>query len=357
MSPIHRKIILFSILGGVAALVFLDPAFPPEDDSISLSAPSLPAQNATAVAVPEVKPKPGALPQRTALSEPVSELFGSMSWQPPPPKAAPPAPPPPPPMPYRFAGKLLHNGKLQVFLSKGDGAIPISDGQVLDGIYRIEAIEDTQITLTYLPLTHKEIIPVRSSLKITAASTAPAGAPAAAGPAQAAAATITSGAAATPVPDTVSVLKPATAVAAATGPKTGSKQVRFLWEGPPRVRIGAAFSVTLRASSEQAVHAAPMQLKFDPKLLEAVTVKAGKFFGLDNRNFSYRINPDGAIFVGASNQGAAPAFDAELLVLTFKPLKATSTTEISIASLNLQGSAGGAIAYDLPVAFKTAITP
>jgi len=65
-------------------------------------------------------------------------------------------------MPYRFAGKLLQDGKLQVFLSKGDATIPVREGETLDGIYRVESIGEDRITLVYLPLKHKETIPVFS---------------------------------------------------------------------------------------------------------------------------------------------------------------------------------------------------
>ena len=105
------------------------------------------------------------------------------------------------------------------------------------------------------------------------------------------------------------------------------------------------------------MRASPMQLKFDPSVLETVAVKPGRFFGQSERNFSYRVNPDGSIFVGASNQGPEAAADAEFIVLTFKPLKTAPAAELSIASVSLQGSAGRMITFDPLVAFKTAITP
>jgi len=96
-----------------------------------------------------------------------------------------------------------------------------------------------------------------------------------------------------------------------------SKPAQLRWEGPARVSAGKSFSVALRVSSGQQVRASPMQLSFKPELLEALGVRAGKFFG--EGSFSYRINPDGSIFVGASTSGAAPGADAELLVVTFRP--------------------------------------
>ena len=253
-----------------------------------------------------------ALPERAPLGEPREELFGSQSWQPPAPKvAAAPAAPVAPPMPYRFAGKLLQDGKLQVFLAKGDEVVSAREGETLDGTYRVESIDDAQITLLYLPLKHKESIPVNSSLPLAEAPKA----------------------------------------------QDTAKAAQLLWEGPQSVKLGTQFSVALRVTTAQPVYASPMQFQFDPKLLETVAVKPGRFFSQDARNFSYRVNPEGSIFIGASKRSHTLADDAEFLVLTFRPLKPAPVAELSIASLNLQGPAGRAIAFDPLGAFKTAITP
>jgi len=233
-------------------------------------------------------------------------------------------------MPYRFAGKLLQDGKLQVFLAKDDVVVPIRQGDTLDGAYRVESIGEAQITLLYLPLKHKESIPVNSSLPLAGAQAGP-------------------GAAAGSV-------APVATQSPAADPKAHNTAL-LAWEGPQRVKLGAQFSVALRVSSDEPVFASPMQLQFDPRLLEPVAVKPGRFFSQDERNFSYRVNPEGTIFIGASKRSHTLADDAEFLVLTFRPLKPAPVAELSIASMNLQGPAGRAITFDPLEAFKTAITP
>jgi Cohesin domain len=152
----------------------------------------------------------------------------------------------------------------------------------------------------------------------------------------------------------------APASVAAPGPQGGSAEpARIRWEGPASAKAGSSFNVALRmTSSGEQIRSAPMEVRFDPKLLEPVSVRAGRYFGGNGAaNFGYRINGEGSIYIGMSNHAPAPATDAELLVLTFKPIKAGTSAELSVAALNLQGPAGRPIAYTALTAFKTTITP
>jgi hypothetical protein len=109
--------------------------------------------------------------------------------------------------------------------------------------------------------------------------------------------------------------------------------------------------VALKVSSQEAVRSAPLQLSFDAELLEAVDVRRGGFFA--DGSFSYRINPSGSIFIGASGKGAVPA-DAEFFVVTFKPVR-PGASELKLSSVLLQGAAGRAIAHDQPLSLRTSI--
>ncbi len=260
-----------------------------------------------------------------------TQPFASRSWQPPAPKlsSAPDVPPAPiaPPMPYRYAGKLVQGGQQSVLLAKGDMLFPVKEGETLNGAYRVESIGETQVTLTYLPLAHEERIPVDSSLPVAASATRldPA---AAAGGGQAASATAAQ-----------------------------ARPAQLLWEGPQQVKLGTRFEVVLRVTSGQPLQASPMQLRFDPAYLEFGGAKPGKFLGGLGRDFSYRADPDGSIFVGASIQDPASAAGAELLVLSFRTVKTAAATELSIASLNLRGAGGQPVAFSQPAAFKITISP
>src|SRR5687767_14293826 len=126
-----RKTWLLLALAAMVALAVFAPA--PEESVRTARGPAL-ARNAKDA---DVAPAPrvtkgatdaagrtmlNALPERNVLGESQADLFGSQSWEPPLPKvvagsSGPPAPPPPPPVTYRFAGRLVQDGKTQFFVS------------------------------------------------------------------------------------------------------------------------------------------------------------------------------------------------------------------------------------------------
>lgn len=140
---------------------------------------ALPAENAqagqVAGALTTQKPSPMKsgtilqlykLQQRVIVSAEEKDVFTAKSWYvppPPPPKAANPAPPPPPAapqLPFKFMGLFQEeSGKLIVYLANGDRAYAVSEGDVIDNIYRIDAANTRQLVLTYLPLSITQTLP------------------------------------------------------------------------------------------------------------------------------------------------------------------------------------------------------
>jgi hypothetical protein len=321
-----KRLLLWLSLGivGAAAAHWLLPS-----ESGSSAGPTV---QATPQKVQAREPKPAenrwsALPERETIGKPAGELFFPHSWAPPPPRVKPapkpavqaPAPKPaPPPMPYRIAGKFVHDGAPHIVLAKGDSVVTVREGDRLDDGYRVEAIRADHVTLLYLPLGVREKLPLTLTFIIDEpfADAAPAAAPQASAPA------------ADPHP------------------------AQLRWAGPKQVKAGDPFRVALKLSSEQALRAVPLQLTYDAALLEPVAVQPGDFFA--EGNFTYRINPAGSIFVGGSRKESVAA-DAELVILTFKPIQPGSTAELKLSSVLLQGATGRAIKIDEPAAFRTAI--
>jgi hypothetical protein len=308
-----RRLLLFAALAGIVGYLLLDrPA----------GAPGAVAEKAPVAAPRASSTGPLELPERRGLSRARGELFGAPPAPAPQPQkpavatAAAPAPQVAPPVPYRFAGRVLRGAEEEVLVSKGDLVLPVKIGDTLDGLYRVEAIGADRIELLYLPLGTRQGIAVSSALEV----------------------------------------QPPLAVAAAPAPPApavDARPARLRWDGPARVSAGASFSVALRVSTREPLRAAPMQLRFEPDLLEPVSVRPGKFFG--DAAFSYRVNPAGSIFVGAASQPAAPGADAELVVVTFRPIRPGATAELSMSALSLQGAGGRAIPHEQPGAFRTAI--
>ena len=86
-------------------------------------------------------------------------LFGAQNWTPPvaaqaASEAPPPPPPPPtaPPLPFTYLGKAAGEGSWEVYLARGDKTYNVRDKDVIDGVYRVDAIAPPTMTLTYLPL-------------------------------------------------------------------------------------------------------------------------------------------------------------------------------------------------------------
>lgn len=68
------------------------------------------------------------------------------------PVASAPTRPAPPAFPYKYAGTLKNtNGVTEAFLLRGADLVPIKAGQLLDGTWRIEALTEDRIEVTFVP--------------------------------------------------------------------------------------------------------------------------------------------------------------------------------------------------------------
>lgn len=96
--------------------------------------------------------------QRDALAEEPGELFAI----PPPPapvrasaagtRPVPPPAPVAPPLPFVYMGRMVEDGVTTVFLTRNDKSYVVKAGDVLDGQYRVAAINPSGVELVYIPL-------------------------------------------------------------------------------------------------------------------------------------------------------------------------------------------------------------
>ena len=158
-------------------------------------------------------------------------------------RAAPPPPPPAapraPPVPFTYLGKLIEADRITVFLTDGNRNWAVRPDDTIDGAYRVDAIGDRAITLTYLALD------VRQEVAI---GTAP-------GVLQSVSASPLSEA----LPATVA---PPSAVLAG--------ETRLLLAAPSRVAAGNELVVSVGLLPGGPVRDARVELGYDPKVLAAV---------------------------------------------------------------------------------------
>ena len=219
-------------------------------------------------------------------------------------------------MPYRIAGQVVHDGEMRLVLTKGDRVFEVRQGQTLEDGYRLESIAPHSVTFVYVPLALEQELPVPGiPLDLAPPSmVAVAGAPPRAD-----------------VPESPPIQENA-------APRTAD--LRF--EGPREVHAGTPFDVALKVTSPTPVRAMPVQVTFDAKRLQPLSVRAGELFA--GGRFAYRVNSNGSIFVGISGAQRAAA-DADLFVVTFRPI-ASGAAELRVSSVIVQGAAGRALACE-----------
>jgi hypothetical protein len=106
-------------------------------------------------------------PRRAGPAKSEASLFSEHSWYvpPPPPPPAKPVPPPPPtapPLPFSFLGSYSPSGSGAVYyLVRGDQVLDVKIGDTLDGVYSVDAVQNDELQLTYLPLKQRQALSLR----------------------------------------------------------------------------------------------------------------------------------------------------------------------------------------------------
>lgn len=175
MTPERRRLVLFALLAvvvGWSGWLALSEDTPTDADSdLRASSPAAPAAPVvTEMRTPDLLPAPPTPPApatgepRLALS--TVDLFPRQSWYvapppPPPPPPAPYVPPPPPeapPLPYSYIGRWQEGGETTFYLARGALPVSVRPGQVLDGVWKLEAASSDALSFTYLPLNQTRIL-------------------------------------------------------------------------------------------------------------------------------------------------------------------------------------------------------
>jgi hypothetical protein len=156
--PARQRWVVYAIallltLAGVRWAGGQDPAEPRAAAGDRVERPDRPAREPSiADAVPEVRLD---RLKRHAGAGTAGDPFQARSWEAPVAAARrslPPPPPQAPPLPFTYLGKMIDGPTTTLFLSRQDRNFVVRPGDTLDGAYRVDAIEEGGVTLTYLPL-------------------------------------------------------------------------------------------------------------------------------------------------------------------------------------------------------------
>ena len=157
MKPIVKKVLaLIAVVAAAASVVAgrEQPSVPP----VRKSAPRPDTQAAMAADIDLSKLKARA-------DEGVkADAFARRDFTAPAPAAgaqakAPAKPAGPPPLPFKYLGRMIDGGKLEIFLEQGQEFITVEPGHRI-GPYRLDKVTEEQIVFTYLPLKTKQTLPL-----------------------------------------------------------------------------------------------------------------------------------------------------------------------------------------------------
>ncbi len=95
--------------------------------------------------------------RRSVAADPQALLFEPQVWQAPSRPALPAEPaeapsPQAPPFPYAYLGGMTEDRVRTAFFGRGDEVLSVRTGDTVDGAFRVDALDESRMTLTYLPL-------------------------------------------------------------------------------------------------------------------------------------------------------------------------------------------------------------
>ncbi len=71
-----------------------------------------------------------------------------------------PAQPSAPPLPFRYIGRLVQDGRAEIWLMRGERHFSVVPGDSLGRDYRVDQVSDTELLITYLPLNIQQSLPL-----------------------------------------------------------------------------------------------------------------------------------------------------------------------------------------------------
>ena len=97
--------------------------------------------------------------ERKEEEKPANDPFAARSFGSAPQKEVSREKPSAPPLPFRYFGKVIEDGKLEIFVMNGDETLSLKAGAKV-GDYRVDKVTEQSITFTYLPLNTRQTLDI-----------------------------------------------------------------------------------------------------------------------------------------------------------------------------------------------------
>jgi hypothetical protein len=233
-------------------------------------------------------------------------------------------------------------GRPTYYLTQGEKAYSVTDGEVIESKYRVKGISGSQLVLTYLPMGADQSLAVPPGI-VGVAPARPSPPPRAA-PAKAARVPAGGGVPSQPttgMPGRPASSPQAAAPAEANAPGSGLPAV-LVWQGPVEARQGEEIALGLWARARQPLASLGLSLSFDPARLTVVRVEQGALIKGTQVVFAPRVDPTaGRVEINVATRGeAAITGEGDLIRVVVAPKSPGAASSIGVSSALARTSDG-----------------
>lgn len=157
-----------------------------------------------------------------------------------------------------------------------------------------------------------------------------------------------------PAPDTAS--KPVTSAPPGRDAKATRTVVTVQWAGAPSTRVGELTTLEVRAQSTGPVKAVPLQIKYDPALLEFVEAAPTAAVGQESFKVG-SIPASGLLFVTQDRKLEPGDIPSPVTSITFRAIKQAERTTVALLPTTPSGENGETLSATAPALFGIGIQP
>lgn len=132
------------------------------------------------------------------------------------------------------------------------------------------------------------------------------------------------------------------------------------WEGNAPTKIGGIVKLNLIVSAADAISALPVQVKYDPAVLEAIDARVGRFLAQSGKKVEFTkriVGAAGMIFVTQNVSGDGARGDGELVEFEFKALKPAPSSLVTALPTMAANSSGRPTQQTAAALIGVTVTP